>query len=152
MSQYPNSIHELDLDSCQFPPAAVEAMRKLARSRPWRGSISERKQKLLTLAVDLSAAYGVPVPRVTFDLRGEDSGGSCYYPDSRTIILRGAHLSVISMAHELFHHILGPSEHEVCRHSLSLFKRCFPLSWERLCFEGHMARRRSVRGNGGGHQ
>lgn len=140
MDQYPRSIAELDLESVEFPPAAIEAMRKLARSRPWRGTISQRKRKLLALSVDLAVAYGLPAPRVIFDLEGEDSDRSCYYPASQTVILRGRNLSVISMAHEVFHHILGASEHDVCRHSLALFKMCFPRSWERIRFEGHMAR------------
>src|SRR4051794_19371671 len=153
MHQYPNSIEELDLDSAQFPPAAIEAMGNLARSRPWRGTVSQRKRKLLAFAAELSAAYDRPAPTVVFDLHDEDSDRSCYYPSSQTVILRGKNLSVISMAHEVYHHILGASEHDVCRHSLALFRLCFPRSWARLRFEGHMARRteRRTRGEIGGH-
>ncbi len=151
MSDYPQSIEELDLESVQFPPAAIEAMRRLARSRPWRGTIAQRKRKLLRLNADLAAAYGVPAPRVIFGLDGGDSGRSCYLPSLNTIIMRGTEPSVISLTHEVFHSILGSSEREVCRASLSLFKKCFPLSWKRLRFEGHMARTdRSARGGIGG--
>ena len=141
MSQYPRSIKELDLDSAQFPPAAIDAMRRLARSRPWRGTISPRQRKLRTFAADLSAAYGLPAPTIIFDLKGEDSDRSCYYSMTKTVALRGRNLSVISLTHEVYHHILGGCEHDVCRHSLGLFKKCFPKSWSRLRFEGHMARR-----------
>ena len=64
MNDYPTGIVELDLDSMEFPPAALEAMRRLARSRPWRGTTAERKLKLLPLNADLAAAYGVTEPRV----------------------------------------------------------------------------------------
>jgi hypothetical protein len=152
MNDYPKSIEELDLDSVQFPPAAIDAMRRLARSRPWRGTISQRKRKLLRLNADLAAAYGVPAPRVLFGLDGGDSGRSCYIPALNTIIMRGTEPSVITLTHEVFHCILGSSEREVCRASLSLFKRCFPRSWKRLRFDGHMARaRRRSRGADGGH-
>lgn len=152
MNDYPKSIAELDLDSVQFPPAAIEAMRRLARSRPWRGTLEQRKRKLLALSADLAAAYGVPAPRVVFGLDGGDSGRSCYIPALQTIVLRGQAISVISFTHEWFHHLLGASEHDVCRHSLALFKfeRCFPRSWARLRFEGHMARAdRPLRGDSG---
>lgn len=141
MNAYPRHITELDLDSIGFPPAAIEAMRRLARSRPWRGTADERKQKLLALNAALAAAYGIPAPRVVFALADERSDRSCYIPALQTVILRGRNLSVISFTHEWFHHLLGSSEPDVCRHSLALFKRCFPRSWGRLRFEGHMARR-----------
>ncbi|MGC4033116.1 MAG: hypothetical protein QM754_15545 [Tepidisphaeraceae bacterium] len=141
MNAYPRNVAELDLDSIHFPPAAIDAMRRLARSRPWRGSAEERKQKLLALNAALAAAYGVPAPRVTFGLADERSDRSCYLPALQTIILRGRNLSVISFTHEWFHHLLGSSEHAVCGHSLALFKQCFPRSWARLRFEGHMAQR-----------
>lgn len=153
MSDYPTNIADLDLDSVQFPPAAVEAMQRLARSRPWRGTIEQRKRKLLALSADLAAAYGVAEPRVTFGQSDERSDRSCYIPALQTIVLRGRNVSVISFTHEWFHHLLGASEHEVCRHSLALFKRCFPRSWERLRFEGHVARAdRPTRGDIGGEQ
>jgi hypothetical protein len=152
MNDYPNSIDELDLDAVQFPPAAIEAMRRLARSCPWRGTIAQRKRKLLRLNADLAAAYRVPAPRVVFGLIGDDSGRSCYVPALNTIILRGTDPSVITLTHEIFHCILGPSEREVCRASLSLFKRCFPRTWKRLRFDGHMARANSrSRDVDGGH-
>ena len=142
MNAYPQSIAELNLGSIQFPPAALAAMRRLARSRPWRGTADERKQKLLALNAALAAAYGVPAPRVVFAMADERSDRSCYIPAMTTIILRGRNLSVISFTHEWFHHLLGSSERAVCSHSLALFKRCFPRSWANLRFEGHMARKR----------
>jgi hypothetical protein len=127
-------------------------MRLLARSRPWRGTIAQRKRKLLRLNADLAAACGVPAPCVTFGLADERSDRSCYIRALKMIVLRGRNLSVISFTHEWFHHLLGSSEHDVCRHSLALFRLCFPRSWSRLRFEGHMARAdRANRRNDGGH-
>lgn len=153
MSDYPQSIEELNLEAVEFPPAAIEAMRRLARARPWRGTTEQRKRKLLVLNADLAAAYGVPEPRVSFGLGDERSDRSCYISALQTIVLRGRNLSVISFTHEWFHHLLGASEHDVCRHSLALFKRCFPRSWKRLRFEGHIARsQRPARGDIGWQQ
>ena len=68
-------------------------MRRLARSRPWRGTAEQRKQKLLALNADLALAYDVTAPRVTFGLADERSDRSCYIPALQTIVLRGRNLT-----------------------------------------------------------
>lgn len=137
---YPQSIEELDLDSVVLDDGVVEAVRRFARSKPYRGTIEQRKAKFQKLNEDLAAACGVAAPSLVFDLNeGEDSGQSAYSPFLNVIVLKGR-LSVITMLHEAGHGLLGVSETQACRWSLALFRKCFPRSWRRLRFEGHMAR------------
>ena len=139
MREYPASIDELDLDSVKFPPAVLEAVKAFSQSRPWRGSIEERKDKFLRLNNALAAAYSLPSPRLIFAIdECVDSGSSVYISDLDTIIIRGR-LSSITFLHEWGHKLLGPSEFKACEFSLALFRKCFPKSWGRLSFNGHMA-------------
>jgi hypothetical protein len=139
-SDYPRSVEELDLDSVVLDEHVIEAVRRFAKAKPYRGSLDERKQKFVGLNADLAAACRVSPPRILFEINErEDSGESGYSPFLDTIVLRGR-LSVITMLHEWGHRIFGRSEYQACRWSLALFKRCFPRSWKRLRFEGHMAR------------
>ncbi len=57
---------------------------------------------------------------------------------AHVILLRGR-LSVITMLHEIGHALHGRSERTACAWSLAYFRACFPKSWERLRFSGHMA-------------
>jgi hypothetical protein len=113
MNDYPADISQLDLENIEYPRAAIHAIKRLARSRPWSGTVEERQRKLLRVVADLAAAHGTSVPRVIFDLRGPNSDSSHYCPSTKTIVLRGPSPSVITTLHESYHHILGSSEHYV---------------------------------------
>ena len=136
----PATVSELD-PSMKFKPAVLAAVRAYARSRPWRGgTLEERRDKIRALYAALAIAYKLPMPRLVFGDNGEgDSGCSCCIPAMGVGILRGR-TSSISALHEWAHYVYGPSERQACRWSLNLFRRCFPRSWARLRFEGHMAR------------
>lgn len=122
-----------------FRPATLRAVKRFARSKPWRGSYAERRVKFELLIRDLAAAYGIPCPQVVCDGRdGEDTGRSCYVPTLHTIILRGR-LSVVTTLHE-FAHALGKDERGACRWSLNIIARCFPRSFARARQEGHLLR------------
>lgn len=142
-NDYPASVTEVLDETMTFRPAVLQAVRAYARSKPWRGTLEERRQKIRMLYAALADAYSIPAPKLVFGDHGEgDSGRSCYVPALRTVILRGR-TSVISALHEFCHCLYGPSEHQACRWSLNLFSRCFPRSWGRLRFEDHMARKPS---------
>lgn len=137
---YPTSIADLDLDSVVLDPAVVRAVRAFAKAKPYQGSIEERMGKFRKLNADLAMACSITAPHLAFDIdERTDSGGSQYIPPLNMIIMRGR-LSVITMLHEWGHKLFGPSEKQACQFSLALFKRCFPRSWRRLRFDGHMAR------------
>jgi hypothetical protein len=138
---YPKTVAEVLDDQITFRPAVLRAVRAYAKSKPWRGTLEERRQKIRTLYAALAAAYGIPTPTLVFGDNGDgDSGRSCAIPAMRTVVLRGK-TSAITALHE-FAHLLGKDEHGACRWSLNLFRRCFPRSWSRLTFEGHMMRKR----------
>jgi hypothetical protein len=138
-NDYPKSISELDLDAVQISPAILTAVKRFAASKPYRGSTRRRIQKFSRAIRDICDAAGVERPRLLFvpDER-QDSGRSACIPALRTIILRGR-LSVITCLHEVSHLLNGPSEHVACAWSLRLFRDCFPRSWSRLRFDGHVA-------------
>lgn len=140
--KYPSSIDDVLVNDKKYNPLALKAVRKFAKSKPWRGSLSERQTKLRQLNRELAEAYDVKEPQLVF---GEmpsadgDSGSSCYLPAVKAIILRGK-ISIVTYLHEFAHHLLGKDERKACRWSVNLFRRCFPRSWKKLHFEGHMAR------------
>jgi hypothetical protein len=136
---YPLNLEEALGQPLKFPPATLKAVRAFAASKPWRGSIEERKAKFRQLHVDLCRVYGVN-PTLTIEGDGTgDSGGSSYCQISDTITLVGR-LSVITFLHEWGHVLKGHDEFAACRWSLRLFQRCFPRSFSRLRWEGHVGR------------
>jgi len=144
MPDYPASMDELDLNSVLLAPAVIEVVKAFAQSRPWRGSIEERKDKFLRLNNALATALCLPAPHLIFAMDERvDSARSAYIPALDTIIIRGR-LSAITFLHEWGHKLVGRSEREACKWSLALFRRCFPLSWSRLTFNGHMAVARPI--------
>lgn len=138
---YPATVEEvLDLDM-KFRRAVLRAVREFAHSKPWQGSHDERQAKFRSLNVSLAEACGVSIPQLILDGGNDrDSGRSCYIPDLKIIILRGR-LSVVTYLHEFAHHLFGPDERMACRWSINLFRRCFPRSFGRCRFEGHVLRR-----------
>jgi len=138
-NDYPESIAELDLDAVQISPAILNAVKRFASSKPYRGSTRRRIQKFSRAIHDICDAAGVERPRLLFvPDETQDSGQSACIPAIRTIILRGR-LSVITSLHEVSHLLNGPSEYVACAWSLRLFRDCFPRSWSRLRFDGHVA-------------
>jgi hypothetical protein len=140
MLDYPQTAAEVLDENMKFPPAVLRAVRAYARSKPWLGALQERRDKTRALHTALGKANKISAPKLLFGDHGEgDSGRSCCIPAIGIVILRGK-TSVISALHEWSHYVYGPSERQACRWSLNLFRRCFPRSWARLKFEGHMAR------------
>lgn len=135
---YPRTVAEVIDDDIRFNPRALAAVRQLARAKPWRGDLTRRWRLFLRLNRQLAAAYGYEPPLLI--LRGDgrgDSTGSYYRRDLHQICLTG--LSLVSLLHEIGH-ARGFGERQACRWSLNLFRRCFPQSWSRLRFEGHVVR------------
>ena len=61
-----------------------------------------------------------------------------YTPHNKTITGTDNNPSIISALHELGHHLYGDSELDACRYSVGLFKSCFPKSYNKLTWKGHM--------------
>ena len=134
---YPATVAEVLDPAMTFKLAALRAMRAFARSKPWQGSIAQRKSKFRRLHRALADAYGIALPRLVFQNVEADapSGASSYCPATHTITLRGK-LSVLTYLHE-FAHARGADERQACRWSINLFRRCFPRSFARCRAVGH---------------
>lgn len=126
-------------DQRRFPAAVLRATRAFARSKPWRGTIPERKEKFQAAAESLGKACGITPPSLLFGNVEADrcSGASALRGD--TITLRGR-LSVVTLLN-LMAAAKGLDGAERFGWSLSLFKRCFPISFSRCRFDGRLLRR-----------
>jgi hypothetical protein len=137
-SDYPASVDEVLDPPVRFRAETVQAVRRFKRSKPWRGTVDERKAKFDRLHRDLNAVYR-RATRLAFGvLDGGDSGSSHYTPSTDTITLCGR-LSVLTYLHE-FAHALGRDERGACRWSLNLFRAVFPVSFSRCRSAGHTLR------------
>lgn len=135
-SDYPEMVIEIIDDAMRFKLATLKALRQFAASRPWRGSISERKEKFRKLHLALSSAYGFSEPELVFGpIDGSSSGASHYIRPMHQIVLVGK-LSVVTYLHE-FAHARGMGERDACRWSVNLFRRTFPRQYARLVHVGH---------------
>ena len=133
---YPETVIEVLDDEMRFRPATLRAVQAFARSRPWRGSLEERKKKFLKVNHDLASSCDIPEPDLRFGhIDGSSSRGSYYRPSAHRIVTTGR-LSVVSYLHE-FAHALGKNEVDACRWSINLFRRCFPRQFSKLVHRGH---------------
>jgi hypothetical protein len=134
---YPATVQEVLDPALTFKPAALRAVRAFARSKPWRGSLSRRKDTFRRLNRELAAAYCTAEPRLVFQgiEGGTGSGDSSYRLATHTITLVGK-LSVVTFLHE-FAHARGFDERQACHWSINLFRRCFPRSFARCRRVGH---------------
>jgi hypothetical protein len=134
-ANYPASVQEVLRPRRKYRPAVLRAVKAFARSKPWQGRLSERREKFRAVHLALCQEYGLAVPLVFSNFEGF-SGGSCYVPATRTILLAGR-LSVVTYLHE-FGHALGKDERQTCIWSINLFRRCFPRSYGRCRHRGHV--------------
>jgi hypothetical protein len=137
-ANYPSSVAEILDDRMTFRPDALRAVKRFARSKPWRGTVEERKAKFRRLNRDLARAYGIARPRLIFSQVQENPevGNGWYQPSAHTIALVGK-LSVVTYLHE-FGHARGYDERKACRFSVNLFRRVFPRSFARCRPMGHV--------------
>ena len=139
-SGYPATVAEILDFAMTFRPAALRAVRKFAKEKPWRGELARRVELFRTLNAELAAAYEIAAPILNMDGVGEgDSGASSYCPANHTISLRGR-LSVVTFLHE-FGHSRGMGERGATKFSVNLFRRCFPRSYAQAVADGHCLRR-----------
>ena len=134
---YPSTVAEVLDPPVRFRRATVEAVTCFATSRPWRGSIDERKDKFQQLHGDLCRVYGKQTTLRFGPIDGNCSGSSYYSPALDMIELKGT-LSVVTYLHEFAHAIGTIDEYSACRWSLNLFRQFFPRSFARCRAVGHV--------------
>lgn len=116
----PQSVEDVLDDNATFEPAALAAVRELARAKPWQGTDEERLAKLNACAAKLADAYGHehwtfelgPVPRAN--------------PLNHVVTIHK--LSVVTFLNYMAQ-LRGQNPFGAYRWSLNLFKRCFPRSF-----------------------
>ena len=138
--EYPSTVAAVPNPPVRFRPATVQAVSQFARSRPWRGTLEERKETFQELHAELCRIYGKETRLQFGQLDGACSGGSYFSPGLDLIELNGK-LSVVTYLHEFAHAIGKNDEYSACRWSLNIFRQCFPRSFARCRAEGHVVRR-----------
>lgn len=115
---------------------AVKAWKRSTKEIRKDGTEEQRFENLKNLIEILSALYETEVS-VDYE---PNWPSSCYNALSKTITLNGS-LSIITALHEFAHHLHGPDELKACRWSVWLFKKTFPLAFEKLQWRGHLLTR-----------
>ena len=133
---YPATVIEVLDDQMDFSSELLQAVRRFAKSGPWKGSTKSRQEKFRQLNRSMAGACGIEPPKLTFGrLGGGSTGASHYIPRDHRIVMVGK-LSVVTFLHE-FAHALGYDERRACRWSINLFRECFPRQYSRLIHVGH---------------
>lgn len=121
----------------QFPGSLVATVAKW-KKEVWypfkKNGVFGKLFALSVLVETLNEYYGKDV---TLDI-----GPDCYQPDRNRILLVSP--SIITTMHEYGHALYGDDELKACAYSIHLFKKCFPLAWEQLEWDGHVLRRREI--------
>lgn len=95
-----------------------------------------KRASLAELAEAVSRCYGKTAPSVTFDENLPQLGAY----ERGAIVLRKA--SIITLLHEVYHHVHGADERKAVSWSAQLFIRCFPKAAAELQWNGHTLSRK----------
>jgi len=116
----------------------VLTMAKTWRKETWatkkRGTPSERFEAIAIILTNIATIYNKPV-RIKLEV--DSAIGPRYDVPNNTIII-DQKLSIITAFHELAHHLFGINETQACRWSIWLFKKVWPIAFDRLTWEGHL--------------
>lgn len=118
----------------KFRPDVLAAVRVFRASKPWRGTLPERKAKFATLHAALCAAYG---KTIALDMEQADEVGmpcAVTSEDGTSLILSGK-LSVVSYLNRFRYAVTGDGEGSYAW-AASLYVRMFPKSASRMLAYG----------------
>lgn len=96
-----------------------------------RQDAGQRLMRLTALSNAICRVYGVSAPAIS---EWEDTDR--YDPVERVIYLREA--SIVSLLHELAHHLFGPSEFHACRFSVWIIQMRFKSMMDHLVWQQHL--------------
>ena len=125
---------------------ALASAKAYAKTKPWLGEFTERVEKLRSFHADLVAAYGIDVGLIVDTEGGEavSAGGfvEFYNTEDGTIILSPGfaittYLRLFAEALEYNRDLVNVRDDEsvsayAARWANGLFKKAFPLSWDKL--------------------
>lgn len=138
-AQYPESLNGLVNPNRKYKPEVLRAVGEFARSKPWRGTLDDRKVKFINLHRQLCSIYGCEFELLFGNSWGNAevfSGGSSCDRARAQIYLCGR-TSVVTYLHE-FAHALGKDEAAAVEWSVNLFARKFPRSFAGCQARGHV--------------
>lgn len=117
-------------DDMKFKSATIIALQAFKAQYPYKIGYEKRKEGLQALNRALDSVYGRNVVLDFHSPELEDSFQSHYDRLTDTITMVGK-LSIITYLHE-YAHALGKDEYGAVKWSLSLFKRVYPIAFEKL--------------------
>ena len=121
---------------------AVNAWKEQFYRKKWKKTPNSQKiVALKSLGDEILLARGIPDEEMPIYAAGKAPWG--YMSEITVLQMDERSPSIISLLHELGHHIFGPSEFEACKYSIGIFKHCFPKEAEKLVWDGHLLRKRT---------
>ena len=126
---------DLTDDSLTYKPDAMNALRALARSKPWRGSLDERRAKIRTAFLALADVYGLDAWTIRWSGSGFGDTGSSYADrDKQEIVFKGRP-SVVTLLY-LVGVARGMQQVNPMIWACTAFKKRFPISFSRCEVRG----------------
>jgi hypothetical protein len=111
----------------KYKLGVIAALKAFRSTKPWRGTLAERKAKFRVIHAELNRIYNRNVVLnldAVCEPEADLGNGWC---NGQTIALVGK-LSVVTLLHEWGHALYGHSEAKAIRYSIGLYKRAFPRS------------------------
>lgn len=141
MGQKSEYIIGLVAEEIHFPETVVAALKNFKRNHkynsplPFEQATQARFEAMKDMVRIFSAAYGIePIELRMSNITSNGDSSRSYYNDDeneRYVLLTGK-LSIITFLHE-FGHVLGFDEEQARKWSLTLFKKVYPIAFDRLC-------------------
>ena len=132
---YEEIIRDVNQNPVTLKSATVSATQRYKASKPWRGTLEERKSKLLVFHAELCDLYNKGTELqfgIISDNAPSGSSGESYYSPMGDAIMIVNKFSVLTYLHEFAHVLFGADQRRATRWSCSLFKEVFPKDWARL--------------------
>ncbi len=126
---YPKTVAEVLDDNMKFSDATLAVMAKFKESKPYRGTLWEKRDKFLALIADLSKVYNIPTPQVLISPAKVDP--RCFYMPMAHFIQLNDNFNIIVALHE-FGHSIGKTEKQTVKWSINLFRKIFPEAYAKL--------------------
>lgn len=120
----------LDLNR-KFKPEVVQAIRTFRHSKPWQGTLGERKYKFQSLHDALCAIYGKSI-KLNMDEAGDAMTGGGHVNNDFSSIQMLGNLSVVNYLNRFRFAQTGGNGQDAYKWSASLYVRFFKLSASRM--------------------
>ncbi len=138
---YPATVAEILRDDIKFHPKTLAAIARFKVSRPYKGTVRERAEKVFALYTELADVYKIPVPSLQISAIPNDP--FCWYRRDIHRIQLNDKMSIVTALHE-FGHAIGKDERQTCMWSINLFRMFFPKQYAKLEPKGHQLFRKTT--------